>query len=269
MSACTLERIGVDQLVTGDLPRDLAVEVEAHLASECPTCDRILDRAGLDEDTLLMLLFAAQQPEPEAAQLDRVWQGVASALAEQQEREASNVVTFKPARRWFLSVASTAAVAAAAAVILVVMPRDPDVSSGLKGRADFEGATLVLAPSSALRDGDTVKLTYRLDRNAHVALLHWRGKEKGTLLFHGPVPAAPRGGGRFSMGRTYLGYRFENEPGRHLFVLLTSAERIEDAHADQLLDTEWLDQPESRAALAIGGKRVEAHAIRVDLEPGP
>lgn len=217
MNACVLTSTRLERLLRGTLTDAEAGELAAHLATDCAECDGALDRAGLDEETLLALLLArSERAQPNL----RVVEG---AGPKTKAKLGTRLV-----RR--LAGASVVAGLAAAALLIAVRQEAPlpdGVPAGTKGEAPSPRALLEL--TRAAGSVATWRFAYVLDRDAFGALWHRRpdgGIEKLAsprlvAVTGGPGSMAAPGGGT-------LGYDFTGEPGSHLFCLLVADSPLED-----------------------------------------
>ena len=64
MTACPLNTDRLEHLLAGRLTDDEARAVAEHLAGDCSECEKALDQAGVDEETLLACLAALREPAP-------------------------------------------------------------------------------------------------------------------------------------------------------------------------------------------------------------
>ena len=286
MAACNLERVGIDAVITGEISPAIATDLAQHLAGECVACPSLMQAAGLDEETLLMLLIAAREQQPAADRIDGLWQKIAGELP------ASNVVSLRPVRSTPMRKrlwgrpqvwAAVPMLAAAAVLLMVVLPEgigppgDGGGTIGLKGSAALPDAALLVrdVDIAGAANGSVAGLHYDLERDSAIALFHWRPGAKPTQLFAGQSPAATDGSGRFPSGSGYLAYRFDDEPGRHLFVLCVSDDTsggaafgtMGDALFDALFDSAWFEAPQHETHIEgeVAGRAVGVHAVRVNV----
>jgi hypothetical protein len=141
-----LDAATIDAVLDGTLEPGQARLLHEHLASPCEACQQALLEHGLDLDTLLRLVEAAeglQEPvEVPLTGLERaaLWQSVEADLP---------TPAAAPRRRagWRLPAAGAVVIALAAALVLFF--RAPDPSDGIKGAR--EGDQLPASPELELR----------------------------------------------------------------------------------------------------------------------
>ncbi|MBI5507461.1 MAG: hypothetical protein HY903_01790 [Deltaproteobacteria bacterium] len=266
MSRCILSPERLALLVQGSLSAALRQQLALHLESDCPDCAAALAEAGLDEETLLLHLFALEQPAAAAASLERVWVNVETTSRAAAPRAAS--VEDRPWRwlfgdadltaglKWGLAGLATATVAAL--VVLVGLPVGPRPDAGVKGARLAPQASLALvavseAPGVAAH---VFEARYGVDRDAHVVVLHARPGTAPTLLFAGEVEAAPPGAGRLSTAAGFVAYDVRGEPGPHLFVLAASMAAIDVALVVGAVEPGWSTAPPAFIERDLGGTPV-------------
>ncbi|MBN2359381.1 MAG: zf-HC2 domain-containing protein [Deltaproteobacteria bacterium] len=260
MSGCLLRQIGIPALLAGAVPEAQARQLLEHLESDCPDCAEVMAAAGLDEQALLLVLVAPPAPADVEARVSALWHRSREAIASPADRSWFG-------RRWPRLVLPVAGLAAAAALVIALRlaaPTDGTAEQRLKGSAPPANATLAVGAPPAARyvDGATVALHYGLERAGWLRLLHWRPTGRPTTLFDGRADAASPGQGVFGTEAGALGYRFEREPGAHLFVLISSDRRLTETQAASLLDAAWFRQPVPWHMLESQGLQV---GVRMEL----
>jgi hypothetical protein len=172
--------------------------------------------------------------------------------------------------RWVFG--SLGAIAAAAVLVVLVrlaVPGGGDMAGQrLMGSAAPALTTLVVGAPATTRfaDGATVALRYGLERAAWLRLLHWQPQSAPATLFDDRAAAASDGQGVFQIDQGTLGYRFEQEPGPHLFVLLSSEVRLSEAQVAALLDDRWFERPEPWHVVAGQEPEIGVRMVRVHVE---
>jgi hypothetical protein len=269
MSPCALSPDRLARLQAGQLAADEAAALRDHFGQDCAECEKQLDAAGLDEETLLLQLFAADAPEPSTSSLERIWQGVREQGRERPSQKVADEPSHPVARglssrlfgtssvrpAWSWGLGGLVVAGAAATLLVVTVPRqlqqDPD--PGIKGSAPLPAATLTLVPATGTRPPSEIfELRYGLEREANVVLLHARRDHSPEILFVGSLRAAAPGEGTVVTPGGMLAYDFAGEPGPHLFVLAVS-ETAADAHAIvRLVGPAWLEAPATTLAVKIG-----------------
>jgi hypothetical protein len=217
MDRCPLDPETLERALIGSLDPQKAGELARHLEGECPGCQAALDAAGLGEEDLMLCLEASTVTTDLAESTERVWENVRTRLPATSTAGSS---------WWRLPrVLSFAAAAAVLLLVVLIWPRtDKPGGQTVKGLAPLARATLEILPSKTVySDGDTIEFRYTLDRPALLRLLHsGPGKKIATLHDSRCRETADW----LRVTGDHLGYRFEGEPGRHLFVLIAGDEPL-------------------------------------------
>ncbi len=274
MSSCPLTSQTLHRLLAKALNESEQRELFSHFETDCTQCDRVLDAEGLDTETLLLYVLAASDEQLSPQQQGRSWAKISAAwekgdapqYPEQKKPRWTHLVS------WVFGAGSLAAVAAA--LLLVLVPAtDPETTGlvGVKGAADLPRVHLELrAPggpaTQQFSDGDVVEITHGIERGAHVLLFHWQSGLNATPLFAGMVQSATRGRGRFAVAGGLLGYRFENEPGLHLFVAVICASAVNETAAIDTLDRRWFSEAQGPGPVIVAGQQCAIETIRADVK---
>jgi hypothetical protein len=274
--ACFLTPSMLDRALVGELSQAEAEQLGRHLASDCPQCEAVLDRAGIAANDLATLLAGPLDNEALKPGVDRVW----AALQYELPRPAKNA--HKAARpfwpRLHLGFSLTAlALTSSALVLMIFWPKN-----GLIDRSDSHFATKGATPlmqlelaitygdtssAAALADGDQIGFRYDLGAAAYLTLVHLHGGAKPAVIFASDGMAQSGQGLPLKAAGGQLAYRFEGESGEHLFALFASTQPLPEnaalALADLIGQSAGPQQtaPVASASLARSGKNSDAFAL--------
>ncbi|MCC7383753.1 MAG: hypothetical protein IT384_18070 [Deltaproteobacteria bacterium] len=269
MRRCLLEDMPLDRLLGGEASAEERGALARHLEEECASCERVLEAASLDEATLLLLLRAPAISAQEQADARALWPRVEQALA----APAGATVISLARRKWILAATALAAGIAGFGVLSSWPPRPSDDgsigSTGLKGDAPPAQVELRLVGlglgTGCLPNGALTELRYDLDREAHLYVLHQDPEGRSEILYASGQALAPKKDGVFEAASGHLGYRFDDEPGDHRFVLAASDVRLEPREATTVLAT---TTAEGASAVVIDGRSVGLFAVRICASGG-
>lgn len=260
MRRCLLEDTPLDRLLGGELSEEERGALARHLEEECTSCERVMEAASLDEATLLLLLRAPAISTQDQAAARALWPRVEQALA----APAGATVISLARRKWILAATALAAGIAGFGVLSSWPPSSDDASTGLKGDAPPAQVELRLVGlglgTGCLPNGALTELRYDLDREAHLYVLHQNPQGRSEILYASGEALAPKKDGVFEAASGHLGYRFDDEPGDHRFVLAASDIRLEPAQVTTVLAT---TTAEGASAAVIDGRSVGLFAVRI------
>jgi hypothetical protein len=268
---CPLTEARLSALLRGEVQAAELELLRQHLAGDCEECEAQLDRAGLDEEALLLCLQAAAQPAVGPADVARLATGPdREAATPSAARGLAKVLAFRPRLRrphtpW---AGMGLGLAACAATLFLMLRPEAPTEDGVKGEAPLPQLELLLlsggGPLAAEVPETTIaELRTTLDRDAHVAVLAVRPGHAPMLVFNdrlaaGVNAAVPAAGGS-------LGYEYAGELGPHLFVALVADRPILAADAVDAAAKELAASRSGWHEVTLGGQRVGVRTVRVQV----